>query len=67
MQNLVCNKPFCPIQSKYQYDVRQGRPIQSILLVMIGKWKESIDNKRINEALLTDFFKGRVTRLTDIF
>ena len=55
LQNLVY-KPFRPIQSKYQYDVRQGCPIQSVLLVMIEKWSKGIDNKRIIEALLTDIF-----------
>ena len=46
------------ILSKWQYDFRQGYSAKHCLLVMVEKWRQSLDNGGVSEALLTDLSKA---------
>ena len=45
---------FDKILSKYQYGFRKGHSAQHSLIVLLEKWKESVDQMHVFGALLTD-------------
>ena len=49
---------FENILSKYQCGFRKGASVQHCLLLMIEKWKKSMDDKKSFGALLTDLSKA---------
>ena len=52
------NKYFDPILSKYQFGFRKGYSAQQCLLIMIEKWRASLDQNGTCAALLTDLSKA---------
>ena len=52
------NKYFGPILSKYQFGFRKGYSAQQCLLIIIEKWRASLDQKGTCAALLTDLSKA---------
>ena len=48
---------FDDIFSKYQYGFRKGFSTQQCLLVLLEKWKRSIDRGKVFVAILTDLSK----------
>ena len=49
---------FEDVFSKYQCDFRKGYSAQHCLLVMIEKWKKTVDRGGVFDALLTDLSKA---------
>ena len=58
---------FDPIFSKNQCGFRQGHSAQHSLLVMIEKWKESLDKGGLAGALMTDLSKAFDCLKYDLF
>ena len=52
------NKYFDPIRFKYQFGFRKGYRAQQCLLIMIEKWRASLDQNGTCTALLTDLSKA---------
>ena len=51
------DKYFDPILSKYQFGFRRGYSAQQCLLIIIEKWRASLDQNGTCAALLTDLSK----------
>ena len=49
---------FEEILSKFQCGFRKGFSTQHCLLLMLGKWKQAVDNNKVYGALLTDLSKA---------
>ena len=52
------NKYFDPILSKYQFGFRKGYSAQQCLLIMIEKWRASLDQNGTCAARLTNLSKA---------
>ena len=61
------NKYFDSILSKYQFGFRKGYSAQQCLLIMIEKWRASLDQNGTCAALLTDLFKAFDCSPHDLF
>ena len=60
-EKLICrqlSQHFNKICSKFQCSFRQGFNAQHCLLLMIDKWKKTVDNNKAFSALLTDLSKA---------
>ena len=59
-EKLICRQlsNHFDIFSKFQCGFRKGFSAQHCLLLMIGKWKKTVDNKKVFGAILTDLSKA---------
>ena len=55
---IQMSKYFDPILSKYHFGFRKGYSTQQCLLIIIGKWRTSLDQNGTCAALLTDLYKA---------
>ena len=55
---INCCRILKKILSKFQCGFRKGFSTQHYLLLMLEKWKNAVDNKKIFGALLTDLSKA---------
>ena len=63
---LQLNKHFDPIFSKYQCGFRKGYSPQYCMILLVEKWKRSIDTRGCAGALLTDMSKAFDTLSHDL-
>ena len=60
-EKLICRQlsnSFDNIHSKFQCAFRKGYSLQHCLLLMIDKWKKTVDNNKVFGTLLTDLSKA---------